>query len=51
MILPTNQEGVELKQMKMSGGPGSGTTLVLLENARIPKENVIGQVGHGLKYW
>jgi alkylation response protein AidB-like acyl-CoA dehydrogenase len=47
MVIPIG-EGVELTQMKMSGGSASGTTFVNFDNAKVPRENVIGKEGQGV---
>ncbi|KDN52137.1 acyl-CoA dehydrogenase NM domain-like protein [Tilletiaria anomala UBC 951] len=53
IIIPVRgpgSEGVELKQMKMTGSSASGTTFVDFDQVKVPRENVIGKEGEALKY-
>ncbi len=49
MLLVPRSEAVETRHMKMSGSGSAGTAFVEFDNALVPVENVVGEVGKGFK--
>lgn len=49
LVIPVG-EGVDMTKMTQSGGSASGTTLINFENVKVPRENLIGKEGQGLRY-
>lgn len=49
LVVPRT-EGVSTKQMAMVGAHATGTTLVEMDEVKVPVENLIGKEGDGLKY-
>lgn len=50
LLLEKNMPGVTCKQMKCQGVWSSGTTYIVLEDVKVPVENLIGKEGKGFKY-
>ena len=49
-LVPTNLEGVRLgKKEDKLGIKASSTALLILEDVKIPKENILGEPGMGFK--
>ncbi|KAJ3300000.1 hypothetical protein HDU76_006182, partial [Blyttiomyces sp. JEL0837] len=48
-LVERKMEGVSTRKIHTQGGTGSGTSFVILENVKVPKEHVIGKLGDGFK--
>lgn len=44
------QPGVNMRKIVTAGGRTGGTTFIELDNLRVPRENLIGEEGQGMKY-
>ncbi|RUL57031.1 acyl-CoA dehydrogenase family protein [Lysinibacillus antri] len=50
IIVPTDAEGFTIKsEYEKMGLSASNTTELILENVKVPKDNLLGKRGHGLK--
>lgn len=49
MLVVPNGQGVSLTHMKMSGSGSAGTAFVDFDDVRVPKENIVGREGEGLR--
>jgi len=49
LILIERSEGLETKQIKTSYGPSAGTSLVIMENVKVPVENLLGSENGGFQ--
>jgi alkylation response protein AidB-like acyl-CoA dehydrogenase len=49
LFLVERGEGVATRKLITQGGTGSGTSYVTLENVKVPKEHIIGQLNKGFK--
>lgn len=45
-----NTKGVMRRRIKVSGQISAGTTYIELDDVKVPRENLIGQEGQGMKY-
>lgn len=45
-----NTEGVSMRRIKVGGQTAAGTTFIELDNVLVPRENLIGEEGMGMKY-
>ncbi|KAF2401402.1 acyl-CoA dehydrogenase [Trichodelitschia bisporula] len=43
-------EGVTMRRLKVSGQITGGTTQILLDNVKVPVENLLGEEGAGMRY-
>ena len=51
LIVPLLQHpGVTMRRIKVGGQTAAGTTFIELDNVRVPRENLIGTEGSGMKY-
>ncbi len=49
LFIVDKQPCVEVSKLEMMGYRGSGTSLVLFKDCRVPKENLLGEVNKGFK--
>lgn len=45
-----NTPGVKIRRIEISGNHASGTAFIEFDDVKVPAENIIGELGHGLKY-
>lgn len=50
LLLEKEMKGLKTIQMKCSGAWSSGTTYIILEDVKVPVENLIGKENDGFKY-
>lgn len=50
ILVEKSQVGVTCRKMKCQGMTMSGTTYVIMENVKVPVENLIGEKGFGFYY-
>jgi acyl-CoA dehydrogenase len=51
LIVPLkNHPGVSMRRLKVSGQISAGTTFIELDDVKVPRENLIGKEGLGMKY-
>lgn len=51
LVVPLkDQKGVSRRRIKVAGQISAGTTYIELDNVYVPRENLIGKEGHGMKY-
>jgi alkylation response protein AidB-like acyl-CoA dehydrogenase len=50
ILVPNTAKGIELKKMDTIVRKSFGTTEFFLDNVRVPKENLLGEVGKGWHY-
>ncbi|TGO54479.1 hypothetical protein BOTNAR_0266g00140 [Botryotinia narcissicola] len=51
LVVPLLQHpGVTMRRIKVGGQTAAGTTFIELDNVRVPRENLIGSEGAGMKY-
>ena len=49
MLLIERSDGIETKAIKTSYSPAAGTSYIIMENVKVPVENVLGKVGGGFQ--
>lgn len=51
LVVPLkNHPGVSMRRLKVSGQISAGTTFIELDDVKVPRENLIGKEGLGMKY-
>lgn len=50
LLLERHFPGVHIRKMHTTGDSSHSTSFITLEDVKIPKENLIGEVGQGFKY-
>ncbi|CRK35778.1 hypothetical protein BN1708_006792 [Verticillium longisporum] len=51
LVVPLKaQPGVSRRRLKVAGQVSAGTTYIELDDVKVPRENLIGVEGHGMKY-
>lgn len=51
LVVPlVNHEGVSRRRLKVAGQISAGTTFIEFDDVKVPRENLVGQEGHGMRY-
>lgn len=50
LLVPLESPGVTRRRLKVGGQISAGTTYIELDQVKVPRENLVGEEGHGMKY-